>query len=61
MIEPVTIRYEAAEIDASLSGNLGILLMATNRGRIAVHMHRSVLVGLYATLEQVIKSEEPAS
>ena len=59
MIEPVDIRYEADEIDPSLSGNLAILLMATDKGRIAVHMHRSVLVGLYATLGQVLESKEP--
>ncbi len=61
MIEPVDIRYEAAEIGPSLSGDLAILLMATDKGRIAVHMQRSVLVGLYAALRQVLESEEPPS
>lgn len=55
MTEPVDIRYEAAEIDASLSGDLAILVMATDKGRIAVHMRQSVLLGLYAQLRQALE------
>ncbi len=50
MAEAVDVRYEAANITAQIDDDLAILLMVTDKGRIAVHMQRTVLLGLYAEL-----------
>ena len=50
MGDAVDVRYEAANITAQIDDDLAILLMVTDKGRIAVHMQRTVLLGLYAEL-----------
>ncbi len=55
MIDPVDIRYEAAAIIPELERDQAILVMLTDKGRIAVHMRRTVLLGLYKQLEQALK------
>ena len=54
MTEPTDIRYEAAEIIPHISGDLAILIMATDKGKIAVHMQRIVLEGLFEQLAAVL-------
>lgn len=54
-------RYEAAQIDASLFGDSAILIMVTEKGRVAVHMQKSALQGLYEQIRQALENEAPPS
>ncbi len=47
MGDAVDVRYEAANITAQIDDDLAILLMVTDKGRIA---ERTALLGLYAEL-----------
>ena len=55
MTDPVELKYEAANITPQIADDLAILLMETEKGRVAVSMRRSVLEGLYAELRQALE------
>ena len=63
MPEPTVIRFEATEIEADLTGDIGILLMKTQEGRVAVHMHRCVFAALCEqmrhALAEEVKNDQP--
>ena len=59
MIEPTRIEYEASDIDAHVtSDDLAILVMETDKGRIAVHMRRSVVAHLYVRIGVALGHED---
>jgi len=55
MVDAVDIRYELASVTTQIDDDLAILLMATDKGRIAVHMRRAVLLGLYEEVKQALE------
>ena len=55
MTDAVDIRYELASISAQIDDDLAILLMATDKGPIAVYMQRAVLLGLYEEVKQALE------
>ncbi len=55
MGDAIDIRYEAADIIAQINDDLAVLVMVTDKGRIAVHMKRTVLLGLYVQVKQALE------
>ena len=55
MIEAVDIRYEATDISPQIEGDLAVLVMVTEKGRVAVHMQRAVFLGLHAEMKQALE------
>lgn len=62
MIEPTVIRFEATDVDPTVSDEFALLAMDTvSDGRVAVQMRRSVFVALFERMQQALKqSTEPS-
>ena len=62
MAKPTVIRFEATDIDPSVSESLAILVMETvEDGRIAIHMRRPVFVALFERMRVALEQSEPPS
>lgn len=62
MTKPTVIRFEATDIDPTVSDDLGLLVMETvDDGRIAIHMQRSVFVALFEQMRVALEQSDAPS
>ena len=60
MSDPVDIKYEAlqvADVDAYASGDIAVVILHTDQGRLALHMRRDLLAHLGDEITSALSRE----